>query len=671
MRLLKGTKKSLGFVLSVFFFSMLLVILTIAIAVVSAFTSHAFEKSYRQDCSVALNGLSETIEDFRNSVKSAGNELSDNPDLISAVLERNNYGMASALKNDVLAHGLSYAFITDKNGKIIASSTGELDLQELSGLKHVKQALSNQKALVNEVLTGKMLCVCYGAPILNNGEVIGCVSAVQSLQSVSDSTVETNFLDRLKACTGCEFSVFLGDEQINTTTSINKTRQNGQEMESGISHIVLQEKQTYITKQTILGKSFISGYMPVLGDDGKAIGALFAGKDITDTQETQRNVILFTILIAVALMLGVTFALNKFIRKRVKIPLGQVVSLAKNMEHGQIGLTDKNAVSLTIHSEDEVGQVVKALQNTVISLQIYIGEITDILDAVSHGDLTAGTQREYLGDFIEIRKVLNSIIQSLNETFCDINAAAKSIDTGSRQIADSAGMLSQGAAEQASAIEQLSDTIEKISVQIKKTAENAAVASDISQKSSEAVEQGNRDVNELLAAMNDINESSTQIRKIIKAIQDIAFQTNLLALNAAVESARAGEAGKGFSVVVNEVRNLAAKSAQAAKQSSALIENSIAQVNRGMKAVNSTAASFEKIKSSSEQSTELIREISEATNDEADSVSQVTASISQISEVVQTNSAASEEYAAASRDLSLQSQRLYALTKKFQLKPNE
>lgn len=668
---MKNKKKSLGFVLSVFFFSMLFVILTIAIAVFSSFTGQAFERSCRQDCSVALNGLSETLKDFSNSVQSAGNELSKNPDLISAVLEKNNYDMVSALKTDVLTHDLSYAFITDKSGKIIASSTSELDLQDLSNLHHVKQALDNQKSLVNEVLTGKMLCVCYGAPILNDGDLIGCVSAVRSLQSVSDSTVETNFLDQLKAYTGCEFSVFLGDEQINTTTSINKVRQNGQQMESDISRMVLQEKQTYITKQTILGKDFISGYMPILGYDGEAIGALFAGKDITSIQTAQRTVMLLIILLAVALMLGATLVLNKFIKKRVKIPLGQVVSLAKNMEHGQIGLTDQNAVSLTIHSEDEVGQVVTALGHTVNSLQIYIGEITDILDAVSRGDLTTETKREYFGDFVEIKKALNTILQSLNETFYDINSAAKLIDDHSKQIADSAGMLSQGAVEQAGAIEQLSDTIEKISTQIKKTADHAAVASTISKQSSEAVEQGNRDVNKLLAAMNDINESSTQIRKIIKAIQDIAFQTNLLALNAAVESARAGEAGKGFAVVANEVRNLAAKSAQAAKQSSVLIENSIAQVNRGMKAVNSTAASFQKIKDSSEKSTALIGEISKATNDEAEDVSQVTASIAQISEVVQKNSAASEENAAASRELSLQSQRLYALVKRFKLKTHQ
>jgi methyl-accepting chemotaxis protein len=140
---LKNKKKSLGFVLSVFFFSMLFVILTIAIAVFSSFTGQAFERSCRQDCIVALNGLSETLKDFSNSVQSAGNELSKNPDLISAVLEKNNYDMVSALKTDVLTHDLSYAFITDKSGKIIASSTSELDLQDLSNLHHVKQALDN------------------------------------------------------------------------------------------------------------------------------------------------------------------------------------------------------------------------------------------------------------------------------------------------------------------------------------------------------------------------------------------------------------------------------------------------------------------------------------------------------------------------------------------------
>ncbi|OCN02700.1 hypothetical protein A7X67_14095 [Clostridium sp. W14A] len=664
---MKSKWKNLSSALSVFVAVLLAVILTVVIFIMTVFTNRAFEKSYRQDCAVALNGLSETIKDFDSDVQSAGNDLSENSDLIRAVKEKNNYGMASALKSDVLSYGLSYAFLTDKNGKIIASSDNELELNDLSGLQHIKQALKNQKALVNEVLTGKMLCVCYGAPIEEDKTVIGCVSAVCSLQSVSDSTVETNFLDRLKSTTGCEFSVFLGNEQINTTASKDKIRQNGLKMEQDVQEKVIQQKQNYLSKENISGCSYISGYMPIIGYNGSAVGALFTGKNISGIEQTQNTMILFAILVGVAFMLTAILILRRFIKKRVKTPLEQVVSLANHMEHGEIGLTDQSVVALTVHSRDEVGQVVSALENTVSGLQAYIGEISDILSAVSGGDLTVRTEKEYLGDFIEIKRALNTICQSLNHVFHDINAAAESIESRSRQIADSASSLSQGAAEQAGTTELLSDTIEKISTQIKKTADNAALASSISKKSFEEVEAGNRDVNGLLAAMNDINGSSEQIRKIIKTIDEIAFQTNILALNAAVESARAGEAGKGFAVVADEVRNLAVKSSQAAKQSSLLIENSISLVNKGMQAVDSTATAFRKFQKSTDESTRLIDEISKSTGEESNAVSEVTSGIAQIAEVVQKNSAASEENAAASHDLSLQSQKLHELTKKFKL----
>lgn len=665
---MKKRQKSLSSDLSVYFIAFLLVVVIIAVSLVSILTTQMFESSNTRESQVAMTGMQDIVKGYESSVEEAGKKLSGNLNLIQAVIDKNNFSMADLLKTQVSSDGISYAFLTDENGKQISSSTSDFDLPEMSKLNHVKSALQGRATTVYEVITGKDLCICYGVPLKDGDRLIGTVSTVISLSNNTESLDHSTFVDKLKSYTGCEFTVFLNDERINTTIQENKKRQIKTKMSGDIADKVLKQKQNFIGKTEILGQKMVANYVPITGADGKAIGALLAGVNIEESERQLSNAVILSFGIAVGLIAFATVILNRFIKKRVKKPLNQVVTLANNMEHGEIGISNADAVALTVRTQDEVGKVASAIENTVISLQTYIGEISSMLSSISEGDLTVEAKREYYGDFSQIKSALNQIVQSLNSVFYDIGTAAQSVSDRSEQISSSAVALSQGASEQAATSEQLSATITEISSQVQKTAQNAEVASAIARQSTDEVEKGNRNIEEMLTAMNNINDSSSEIRKITKVIQDIAFQTNILALNAAVEAARAGAAGKGFSVVADEVRNLAGKSADAAQQTATLIENTITLVENGTKVASSTAASFQQIRTSSNKSTALISEISEATRNEAAAVEQVTTGIDQIARVVQENSAASEENAAVSKDLSEQAKHLRDLAGKFRLK---
>lgn len=659
---MKRAKKSLSTKLCIFFIASLAIILAIVVSVNLFFTNQAYNNSLEAEVKVALNGLTDTVNDYNVKVRIAGNALASNQELINNVTAQNAYSTTSIMMSGVKENALSYAVILDAKGTVVAkSSTDDLDFPNYAKLKHVQEALQGKQSLVTEVVAMKNLCVCSGTPIYDGGKIIGVVSTVCSLQDYA-------FIEKLKKLTGCEFTVFLGDERINTTFMKDGKRQVGTKLSNTLKQQVIVNKQRFIGKTEVLGNTHMAAYIPILDSSEKAIGAFFAGKNIEATEKSTAFTLMVSIILAFLMVLIATVILRKFIREMVKVPLSKIVVLANNMENGEIGISNADAVALTIHSTDEVGQVASALSNTVLSLQMYLGEISNVLNAVSNGDLTVETKRAYYGDFSNIKIALDNIIVSLNGVLSNISNAAKSVSTRSEQIASNAMALSQGSSEQASSTEELSATIVEISNQIRMTAKNAEIASSIAKQSSDEVDKGNKSVEKMLLSMNNINDASSEISKIIKTIEDIAFQTNILALNAAVEAARAGSAGRGFAVVADEVRNLASKSAQAAKQTTTLIQNTVSLVKSGTKIANATAESFKEIITSSNKSASLIAQISEATNTQATAVAQVTLGIEQISHVVQMNSATSEENAAASHDLSTQAKLLQGLVDKFQLK---
>jgi len=312
-------------------------------------------------------------------------------------------------------------------------------------------------------------------------------------------------------------------------------------------------------------------------------------------------------------------------------------------------------------------EIIAAFDALVGNTSSYIKEISADLEAISHGDLTTTITREYLGDFAAIKDSLNRISQSLHKTMSEITAASEQVFTGAKQISASAMDLANGASQQSASVEELNATVDLINSQTQANAANANEADELSKTSTANAREGNDAMKQTLVAMNQIKDASKNISKIIKTIQDIAFQTNLLALNAAVEAARAGEHGKGFAVVAEEVRSLAARSQEAAGETTSLIGTSINTVDSGAEIARTTAETLDTIVENANKVLEVVSSISVASQEQAEAISQVVIGLSQISKVVQSNSAVSEEAAASSEELTAQAELLQQLVSYFKL----
>jgi len=313
----------------------------------------------------------------------------------------------------------------------------------------------------------------------------------------------------------------------------------------------------------------------------------------------------------------------------------------------------------------EIGMLADSVIRIKATLNQYIGDISRKLELMADGNMDFAVDIDYIGEFSPIKVSLERILDSLNETLSQIGYASEHVSAASKQIASGASALAQGSTEQASSIEELSSSIAEISKKTKENSGKAEHAASLAKAIKVNAEKGNRQMDEMITAVRDINTASQGISKVIKVIDDIAFQTNILALNAAVEAARAGQHGKGFAVVAEEVRNLAAKSADAAKNTSGLIADSMEKAVLGVNIAAETASSLVEIVSGIDESNILINAIAESSAEQSLGISQINTGIDHVSHVVQQNSATSEESAASAEEMSSQSIMLAQLTSRF------
>lgn len=385
-------------------------------------------------------------------------------------------------------------------------------------------------------------------------------------------------------------------------------------------------------------------------------------KQTNDSNNRTANIMELIMLAAILVGVSASIIWGILLAKMLSKPINELESAARQLADGSLD------VYVMYESKDEIGSLSYSITSVVTSLRGIVRDISNVLGKMAQGDMTAEPQLEYKGDYAPIREALITISSGLNETLLNIKTSAAQVNSGSGQVSGGAQELAQGATEQASSIQELSATITEISDKVRENAENVDQVTDYVKQAITQVEQSNEQMNHMLEAMNDINTASNEISKIIKVIDDIAFQTNILALNAAVEAARAGSAGKGFAVVADEVRNLASKSADAAKQTTSLIEGSIQKIQGGSKFAGRTASALSEVSVQVQKVGEAIEKIDKASEAQAVAISQVTQGIEQVSAVVQTNSATAEQSAAASEELSAQAEMLDKEVEKFRLK---
>jgi len=351
------------------------------------------------------------------------------------------------------------------------------------------------------------------------------------------------------------------------------------------------------------------------------------------------------------------------IAEAVDLPIVEIRDVMASLEKGNF-----DSVVTGNYVGDFLG-IKNSVNSTINGLSGYVHEIDDVLSAVANGDLgrSISPYMEFKGDFSRIKISIDHIVKTLHKTMSEITAASDQVLSGARQISASAVNLANGAQEQASSLQELNASIDMISQQTWQNAENATKANEFSEKSTESATEGNIAMKQMLAAMSQIEESSNNISKIIKVIQDISFQTNLLSLNAAVEAARAGEHGRGFGVVAEEVRSLASRSQKAAIETTDFINDSISRVESGSIIAESTSQSLDIIVKNAGEVLSIVNDISRASKEQAEAIEQVSIGLSQISQVVHNNSAVSEEAAAAAEELDSQAEMLQQLMSYFKL----
>jgi methyl-accepting chemotaxis protein len=382
--------------------------------------------------------------------------------------------------------------------------------------------------------------------------------------------------------------------------------------------------------------------------------AVTAGDRAAQNEKQASGSTLMLIIIAVV-GIALSVVLGIYISRLISKPIRQMAEAADKLALGDVD------IEMKVDTRDEVGQLMASLSKVVEGRKEQVRSTKQLAD----GDLTVDFRIESEKDVLG--KSLSGLVSRLSEIMSSIITAADQVAAGAALVSDSSVNLSQGATEQAGSVEELNAALEQVGAQTSQNASSAQTANTLTVEVKKDALEGNAQMAEMLKAMEEISVSSENIGKIIKVIDDIAFQTNILALNAAVEAARAGQQGKGFAVVAEEVRNLAGRSAQAAKETTELIEGSIQKVEAGTKIAHQTAAALEKIVDEVAKAAELIEEIADASTQQAASIQEIGGGVAQVSLVVQNNAATAEESASTSEELSAQAALLKETVSIFKL----
>ncbi|MCL1809962.1 MAG: methyl-accepting chemotaxis protein [Clostridiales bacterium] len=652
--------KSLGLKISLMVTLLIVVMLTITYLIVSAQTTTLLNEITGAEAKAANRAFAKGLEDYQNEAHVRAMMIANEAYVEECVLERNTAELKKVLVGAM--DGLDVITLCDENGIVLARGHSDQAGDNVMDQGTLAVALKTGTG-TNTIEKGSLVGLSTRASAAikdQNGRIIGAIVCGHNLS-------EPGYVDAIKEQTNCEITLFDGDTRVSTTlVNMDGSRAIGTQADGSIVQTVLSGKQDYASNLELFGSKYSAYYSPLIRDN-VVLGMLFVGVNIDDNLASQRTMLNEILLAAIISSIAGILIMLAFSMFTVSRPLKKIGVLADKIKTGDIGVSSNTLAATGIRSADEVGVLAKALEQAYQQLQGYIREIKNLMEGLAAGDLVTESTFDFHGDFVYIKDSLNSIVKNLNKTMGEVNITAQQVSSGAKQIADGAQSLAQGSTEQAATIEELSSDISEV---MGKTNQNARVAKEAAELSSTIrgnAETGSTQMDQLMQAVREINDASDQISKVIKVIDDIAFQTNILALNAAVEAARAGQHGKGFAVVAEEVRNLAAKSAEAAKDTGGLIENSIEKANFGLKVAGETAASLKDIVDGISRSAEIVAQIAASSDEQAVAITNINTGIDQVSHVVQQNSATAEESAASSEEMSGQSSMLIQLISHFKI----
>lgn len=549
--------------------------------------------------------------------------------------------------------------IFDSDGIVLA--TDNETLSSSVEKKHVKGASERNSAYLTNIYT-------FGGK--NYFTILASTKSDLIDQRIGCITIQTDMLvDTLNEYTfgksgyvyliGSDGKVLLhkNNEMVGKNAlEVGKNNADYKEVTNAVEDILSENSGT--TEYNLKGNNYIVGYYNSSYFDSTVIMVTNVADFTTASSSALTNIIVIgVVLMCLTVLFSLLFA------KRITKPIISTTNRLRSLAQGN--LTDPVDVW---YSKDELGVLSNSLEETIVCLRQYINLITVALTQISEGNLCHRMEGTFKGDFYKIKSTFNEILDSLSDTFASINMSAEQVNSGAVQVSNIAQSVSQGSTQQASAIEELSATLSDVSKQITQNSADSKTAYNIVLKNTDAVDNCNSDMGNMVNAMNAIHTASDEISKIIKVIDEIAFQTNILALNAAVEAAREGS--KGFGVVADEVRRLASRSAEAAKQTAALIENQSAAVSKGSKIAEETADSLNNIVSNSNTIKDLVKNISDASEAQAEAIVQVNTGVDQISAVVSANTSMAVGSASASEELSSQSLILKNMIARFKLSEN-
>ena len=577
--------------------------------------------------------------------------------------------------------------ICAKHGHVLFTQAAESDLGEnlsagplqTEGLGRLwRKVTSTQAPCVVDYSSyspsGGQQAAFIGIPLQGaNGEMVAVVAAQLSPEKINRIMEERTGMGRTGSSylvgKGTDGKTYLRNDRVTKQAKLGDPKdseqiQLGLQGESGIStktgstgdkEIVCYSPVPFLdlawTLQTTIAEDEVLAAVHAMNDKAAEVGEV-----IEKTRSSAIRSIQVISLVLMAAFAALAAGLAVLISRKITGPLVQAAGVADAVAEGDLSLR------LASQAQDEVGSLSRALDRMSEGLR----QKAEIAGAIAAGDLTVkvtpASDKDVFG------QALKKMTDQLNEILSDVNEASARVSVGSREISDSSTSLSQGATEQAASLQEISSSMTEISSQVRINAENAGQADQLSNLAREAAATGVGQMQNMTAAMAEISHSSQEIAKIIKVIDDIAFQTNLLALNAAVEAARAGKHGKGFAVVAEEVRNLAGRSAKAARETAQLIEGSLVKVSNGTDIAAETSASLVSIVESVTKASDLVGEIAAASSEQAQGITEVSQGLGQIDNVTQQNTANSEETASAAHELADQALQLQRAMSNFQLR---